>query len=132
VLGENLTMQGIQVNDALIGERWKIGDVVLEVSEPRIPCWRLGVRMDDKTFPKKFSKALRPGAYLRIINEGALENGDAVEIINKPNHTLTVRDVFEIYTQNHTNASKLLGVSKLSDAWQRWANETVQRNKLDS
>ena len=72
-LGENLTLHGVQVNDALIGERWKIGDVILEVSEPRIPCWRLGVRMEDKTFPKKFTKALRPGTYLRIKNDGELD-----------------------------------------------------------
>ncbi len=131
-LGENLTLQGVQVNDALIGERWKIGGVILEVSEPRIPCWRLGVRMEDKTFPKKFTKALRPGAYLRIKNEGELENGNMVEIIDKPEHTLTVRDVFEIYTQTHANANKILEISNMSDAWRRWADETVQKNKFDS
>ena len=47
-LGENLTTEGIDVNDALVGERWQVGTLVLEVSEPRIPCWRLGVRMNDK------------------------------------------------------------------------------------
>jgi MOSC domain-containing protein YiiM len=51
--GENLTTEGIEVNDALVGERWEIGTVVLEVCEPRIPCWRLGVRMNDKMFPWK-------------------------------------------------------------------------------
>lgn len=59
--GENLTTEGIEVNDALIGERWQVGSTILEVSEPRIPCWRLGVRMNDKTFPRKFTQALRPG-----------------------------------------------------------------------
>jgi len=49
--GENLTTEGMQVNDALVGERWQIGTTVLEVSEPRIPCWRLGDRMNDKTLP---------------------------------------------------------------------------------
>src|SRR5215208_2548192 len=48
--GEDLTTGGIEVNDALVGERWQIGALVLEVSEPRIPCWRLGARMNDKTF----------------------------------------------------------------------------------
>ena len=68
--GENLTTEGIEVNDALVGERWQIGTTVLEVSEPRIPCWRLGVRMNDKMFPRRFTEALRPGAYLRIVVEG--------------------------------------------------------------
>ncbi len=130
-LGENLTLRGILVNDALIGERWKVGEAVLEVSEPRIPCWRLGVRMNDKTFPRKFTKALRPGAYLRIIEEGGLERGDSVEILEKPNHKLSIRDVFKIYTQTHENANKILEVSKISDAWKRWADETIRRNKSD-
>ena len=60
--GENLTTEGIEVNDALVGERWQIGTTVLEVSEPRIPCWRLGVRMNDKLFPRRFTEALRPGS----------------------------------------------------------------------
>ncbi len=131
-LGENLTLKGISVNDALIGERWKVGEVILEVSEPRIPCWRLGVRMNDKTFPRKFTKVLKPGAYLRIIQEGSLEKGNSVEVIDKPDHALSVRDVFEIYTQTHANANRILEVSKMSDAWRRWADETMQRNKFDS
>jgi MOSC domain-containing protein YiiM len=74
--GENLTTEGIEVNDALVGERWQIGTTVLEVSEPRIPCWRLGVRMNDKLFPRQFTVALRPGAYLRLIAEGRVGAGD--------------------------------------------------------
>jgi MOSC domain-containing protein YiiM len=57
--GENLTTEGISVNDAVIGERWQIGSTVVEVSEPRVPCWRLGVRMNDEAFPRRFTAALR-------------------------------------------------------------------------
>lgn len=59
--GENITTERIKVSDALIGERWQIGTMVVEVSEPRIQCWRLGVRMDDKMFPRRFTHTLRPG-----------------------------------------------------------------------
>jgi MOSC domain-containing protein YiiM len=58
--GENLTTEGIAVNDALVGERW-VGTAVFEISKPRIPCWRLGVRMNDQMFPRRFTEALRPG-----------------------------------------------------------------------
>ena len=74
--GENLTTEGIDVNNALVGERWAIGTTVLEVSEPRVPCWRLAVRMNDKMFPRRFTEALRPGPYLRIVVEGDLGAGD--------------------------------------------------------
>lgn len=83
-LGENLTTEGIDVNGALVGERWQIGTAVLEVSEPRIPCWRLGVRMDDRRFPRRFSQAGRPGAYLRIAVEGDLGAGDEIRVIERP------------------------------------------------
>ena len=79
--GENLTTEGIDVNGALVGERWAIGSTVLEVSEPRVPCWRLGVRMNDPAFLRRFTAALRPGAYLRIVSEGDLGEGDAIRVV---------------------------------------------------
>ena len=126
--GENLTTTGIEVNDALIGERWQIGNVLLEVSEPRIPCWRLGVRMQDKSFPKKFTQALRPGPYFRIVQEGELSAGNAITIVEKPNHDLTLRDVFRIYTKNHDEAERILAVEQMSSDWKRWAENMVKKN----
>jgi MOSC domain-containing protein YiiM len=92
-LGENLTTVGIDVTHARVSERWAIGTAVLEVSEPRVPCWRLGVRMNDSSFPRRFTQALRPGAYLRIIAEGHLAAGDALRVIARPEHDLTIQDV---------------------------------------
>src|SRR6516164_1882927 len=92
--GENLTTEGMQVNDALLGERWQIGTVVLEVSEPRIPCWRLGVRMNDKMFPRRFTEVQRPGAYFRLVAEGEIGAGDEIRVVERPDHGLTIRDVF--------------------------------------
>src|SRR3954470_9059693 len=119
--GENLTTEGIEVNDALVGERWEIGSALLEVAEPRVPCWRLGVRMEDEAFPRRFTKALRPGAYLRIVGEGDIGEGDQIRVAQKPDHGLTVRDVFRIYTQDRDQAPRLLAVPQLSEAWKRWA-----------
>ena len=127
--GENLTTQGIDVNDALVGERWQIGTTVLEVSEPRIPCWRLGFRMDDKVFPRRFTEALRPGAYLRIVVEGELGAGDAIRIAERPDHDLTIRDVFRIYTSNRDEANRLLAVPRMSESWRRWAHDLLQKAK---
>ena len=121
--GENLTTEGIEVNDALIGERWEIGSALFEVSQPRVPCWRLGVRMNDKRFPRRFTKALRPGAYLRIVREGELGAGDEVRVVERLDHDLTVRDVFRIYTRDRREAGRLLAVPWLSESWKRWAEE---------
>ena len=125
--GENLTTQGIEVNDAVVGERWAIGSTVLEVSEPRIPCWRLGARMNDKTFPKKFTQALRPGPYLRIIQEGEIGEGDEIKVLEKPDHGLTVRDVFRIYTKDRSEVVRLVDVDQISEAWKNWANKELDK-----
>jgi MOSC domain-containing protein YiiM len=125
-VGENLTIEGIEVNDALIGERWEIGATLLEVSEPRIPCWRLGVRMEDKMFPRRFSQALRPGSYLRIIAEGELGAGDSIRVVEKPHHDLTVRDVMRIYVRDRDEVERLL-VPQLSESWRGWAAKLLRR-----
>jgi len=125
--GENLTTEGIDVNVALVGERWAIGTTVLEVSEPRIPCWRLGVRMNGNQFPRRFTEALRPGTYLRIIAEGELGAADEIRVVGRPNTDLTVRDVFRIYVHDRHEAGRLLAVPQMSDAWKRWAKDFLQK-----
>src|SRR5262249_35024855 len=125
--GENLTTEGMPVNDALVGERWQIGTVVLEVSEPRIPCWRLGVRMNDKTFPRRFTEALRPGAYFRLVAEGDIGAGDEIRVVERPDHGLTIRDVFRIYTRDRDEVERLLRVPQMSESWRRWARDELQK-----
>jgi MOSC domain-containing protein YiiM len=124
--GENLTTEGIELNEALVGERWQVGSTLLEVSEPRIPCWRLGVRMQDETFPRTFSKALRPGTYLRIVGEGDVGAGDEIRVVQKPDHGLTIRDVFRIYTRDRAEVPRLLEIPQLSDGWKSWAKRLVE------
>jgi MOSC domain-containing protein YiiM len=127
--GENLTTEGIEVNDALVGERWEVGTVVLEVSEPRIPCWRLGVRMNNKMFPRRFTEALRPGTYLRIVVEGDVGAGDQIRVVERPDHDLTIRDVFRIYTRDRHEVERLLAVPRMSESWRRWADDWLRKAK---
>src|SRR5215813_7118628 len=127
--GENLTTEGIEVNDALVGERWQVGTLVLEVSEPRIPCWRLGVRMNDKMFPRRFTEALRPGAYFRLVVEGGVGAGDEIRVVERPAHDLTIRDVFRIYTRDREDVERLLAVPRISESWRGWAQHFLEETK---
>ncbi|HJS74383.1 MAG TPA: MOSC domain-containing protein, partial [Vicinamibacteria bacterium] len=120
-VGENLTTSGIDVTNAVIGEQWAIGEALLEVSQPRSPCWKLGVKMGDPGFPKKFTQAERPGAYLRIAREGVLSPGDRIEVVEKPLHGVRVSDVFRIFTRERRKAPLLLSVPELSEDWKEWA-----------
>jgi MOSC domain-containing protein YiiM len=91
--GENLTTEGLDVSGAVVGERWRIGSVELEVCQPRLPCNKLALRMGEPQMVKRFAQASRPGAYLRIVHEGSLGAGDTVEVLSRPAHGVTVRDV---------------------------------------
>lgn len=128
-LGENLTTKGIDVNGAPVGERWAIGTTVLEVSEPRVPCWKLGVRMNDKLFPRRFTEALRPGALLRILVEGDVGAGDEIRVIERPSHDLTLRDVLRIYAFDRQEAGRLLAIPRMSEDWRWWAEHYLQETK---
>lgn len=126
MFGENLTTRGIDVGGAVVGQRWRIGDVVLEVSQPRLPCFKLGIRMEDPGFPEVFSASLRPGSYLRIVEEGSLAAGDGVEVGPPPGHGLTVTDIARIYSRDRAEAGRLLEAAELSDRWKRWARKITQ------
>jgi len=119
--GENLTLRGVDVTAARVGERWRIGKALLEVSAPRIPCWKLGVKMDDPRFVKTFARALRPGAYLRVIEEGELGAGDDLELVERPDHAVSVGLIAEAYLADHSLAPRLLAADALPDSWRDWA-----------
>lgn len=128
-MGENFTTDGIDVSGALVGERWEIGSAVFEVSEPRVPCWKLGARTEDKLFPRRFAQAGRPGAYLRIVTEGDVGVGDEVRVIGRPDHAVTVGDLFRIYTRDQHDAARLLTVPQMSLGWRRWAEDRLKRER---
>jgi MOSC domain-containing protein YiiM len=103
LFGENLTTEGIDVNDALLGERWRIGEVLLEVVSVRIPCtvfknW-LGVNgYDDSSWVKRFTVEGRPGPYLRVLEPGTLQVGDELQVEHRPDHDVTVTTLFRALT----------------------------------
>lgn len=124
--GENLTTEGIDLNSAVIGERWDIGSGVFEVSEPRLPCWKLAVRMGDPVFARRFLDAGRTGTYLRIIEEGDVGAGDEIRVIDRPDHELTVGEVAHIYHTARVEAGRLLQAPQVSESWRDWANKQLQ------
>jgi MOSC domain-containing protein YiiM len=92
--GENLTTQGIDLSAMPIGTRWRVGTALLEVSQPRFPCFKLGIRMGDAGFVKVFERAERFGAYLRILEVGDVGQGDEIVVIAPDVRDVpTIRDV---------------------------------------
>ena len=125
--GENLTVEGIDPSAAVIGERWRAGSALLEVSEPRFPCFKLGIRMGDPRFLKRFAKARRPGSYLRIIEEGEVGAGDRIEVLERPQHGVTIGRFAEAYLGDRSELAGLLAADQLSEDWRTWiADATTQ------
>jgi MOSC domain-containing protein YiiM len=118
--GENLTLEGIDVSGALIGERWRVGNTLLQVTSPRVPCAKLAMVMEEPTFVRQFAQALRPGAYLAIVESGDVAAGDAVEVVSKPGHKLTLAEMARIYFFERERAAEML-VPELPKSWSDWA-----------
>jgi MOSC domain-containing protein YiiM len=121
--GDNLTVAGLDPSDALIGERWAVGGTVLQVTAPRIPCYKLGIRMGDDSFPRRFAAAMRPGTYLSIVQEGEIGAGDPLEVVHRPDHQVTVRTVARAYHGERDLVPALLDAPELPGSWRSWAEE---------
>ncbi|MFD8910111.1 MOSC domain-containing protein [Streptomyces sp. NPDC059575] len=97
--GENLTLDGVEVSGAVIGERWRIGaELVLEVTSGRIPCRTFQGHLDERGWVKRFTRKAATGAYLRVIEPGEIRAGDAVEIVHRPEHGVTAAMQFRAVT----------------------------------
>jgi len=93
--GENLTTAGLALEACRVGEQWRVGDAVLEVVQPRFPCFKLGMRMGDAGFVKRFEAAGRPGVYLRIVTPGTIGAGDRIAVTPTPFPAApTIADLF--------------------------------------
>ncbi|HET7504273.1 MAG TPA: MOSC domain-containing protein [Kofleriaceae bacterium] len=114
--GENLTTEQIDLTAARIGERWRVGDVlVLEVSYPRIPCRTFAGWLGERGWIETFTLAARPGAYLRVIEPGPVQAGDSLDVIHRPAHDVTIGIVFRALTREPLLLERVLAADALPD-----------------
>jgi MOSC domain-containing protein YiiM len=123
MFGENLTLEGVDVSGAVIGERWTIGTVELQVCQPRLPCFKLGLRFGDPQMVKRFAQAGRPGAYLRIVTEGELGAGDEVDITARPAHGVTVAQVSRAIMLDESGLAAAAAAPELPASLSSWMLE---------
>lgn len=118
MFGENLTTSGIDVNEAEVGERWRVGEALLEIASVRIPCndfkgWMGLNGANNRAWVKRFTMVGRPGPYLRVIEEGLIGPGDSLSVEHKPGHGVTVSTMFKALTTDPTLLPELLKVEGL-------------------
>lgn len=118
--GENLTTSGVDVTGALVGERWRVGSgddaVELVVTLPRIPCHTFRAWIDERGWLKTFTAQARPGAYLAVSRPGTIRPGDAVEVLFRPEHDVTIGVLFRSQTLERDLAARVLTAREYLEA----------------
>jgi len=122
LFGENLTTEDLDLSRAVVGERWSVGSTLLEVAQPRLPCFKLGIRLNDSELPKRFLSASRMGAYLLVVEEGDVGAHDEVRVMHRPEHGVTLRDMVEAL-RSPVKAAALGAVPRLPEFWRQVAEK---------
>jgi MOSC domain-containing protein YiiM len=124
--GENFTITGWLEDAVCIGDEFQVGKARVQVTQPRSPCFKLGIRMGDDTFPGRFADARRPGAYLRVIVEGALAAGDTIDVEPAAPPAVSVGD---LVTEDLTDGllQRVAADPRVPDAWRRSAARALTR-----
>jgi len=120
--GENLTIEGLLEQDVHLGDRLHIGSAELVVTQPRLPCYKLGIRFGREDMVKRFLASRRTGFYLSVAIEGDVGAGDTIEIVERHPAAVSIPELLRIYLKEHVAADRLreaIAVSALSDAWRR-------------
>ena len=132
MFGENLTTADLDVDGALVGERWGVGDeVVLEVCGGRVPCATFAHRMGVRGWLKKFTEVARSGAYLSIESGGTVRPGDAIEVLTRPAHGVTVEDTFRAFMGDLDVARRVLAGDCLPEDEADWLRDLIERRTAE-
>jgi MOSC domain-containing protein YiiM len=121
--GENLTLEGLLEDDAHIGDRFRMGTAVLMVTQPRLPCYKLGIRFGREDMPDRFLESGRTGFYFAVVDEGELGKGDTLQPIHRDANRISVRDLLRLsYGVGHQEVQlieRALNVEALSPSWRK-------------
>ena len=112
LVGENLTIDNFDEKEVLIGDEYKIGTTLLQISQPRIPCYKIGIKMNNRDFPKLFSQSGLLGSYMRVIQPGRINKGDAVELSKREDVSMSI---FEISQLLFVDLKNIEGMKKAID-----------------
>jgi MOSC domain-containing protein YiiM len=128
--GENFTVRGMVEDDVHIGDVFRVGDALVEVSQPRPPCFKLGIKMGMARFPKLFLASGRVGFYLRVLDEGEVGAGDVFERVESDPERVTVREMSHLLffdPENLEGAERALRIRALSPGWRGSFEERLTR-----
>ena len=130
MFGENLTAQWSGEDALNIGDRFRVGSAEVMVTEPRLPCYKLGVKFGREDIIKRFLASGRTGFYVAVVREGKVEAGDAVELIERDRHGVTVADITRLYAHDRNNRDLLdraVQIPALPESWKGYFRHRIEK-----
>jgi MOSC domain-containing protein YiiM len=129
MFGENFTSAGLLEN-VQIGDRFRVGSAEVIISEPRVPCYKLSLKFGRADMVKRFLASGRTGFYVMVAKEGMVQAGDAIELLSRVNHSVTVADVTRLYASKQADPATLrraVDLEALSHAWRDFLRRRLAR-----
>ncbi|MBW4518583.1 MAG: MOSC domain-containing protein [Scytolyngbya sp. HA4215-MV1] len=130
IFGENFTVTGFKEEKINIGDRFQIGSVQLMVTQPRMPCYKLGIRFGRPDMVKRFLASRRTGFYFSVLQEGEVVAGDTLELVSRDSNNITVADITQLYTREQTDPELLHRAAQLEGlpaSWRDYFQEQIRR-----
>ena len=121
--GENLSTTGLAEDEVLIGDEFRIGTARVRATEPRMPCYKLGIRFEQEDIVKRFLESERSGFYFSVLREGRIQAGDAIEPVKKNSRSVSVAEVTRLYTTDKENVDllrRVVALDALGDSWRQY------------
>src|SRR5215472_4324637 len=122
MFGENLTTEGLNENMINIGDRFRIGSAEVVATQPRMPCYKLGVKFGRMDVVRRFMTSGRPGIYFKVSQEGEVEAGESIELISKDENNITVKDIVRLYVKNNKDVESMQRAIRVKDLPIGWKN----------
>lgn len=120
IFGENFTITGLKEAEVNIGDRYRIGSAELMVTQPRLPCYKLGIRFGRPEMVQRFLESRRTGFYFRVLQEGEVGTGDTLELISRDNHNITVAHITQLYVREQHDPDLLRRAIQLEALPESW------------
>ena len=131
MFGENFTTECLLENEVHIGDRFRVGSALVEVSEPRMPCSKLGLKFGRNDVIKRFLESRRTGLYFRVLEEGEVASADEFELVQRGEHGLRVADVTELLvnkTADEASLQRAAQCSPLAESWRVYFKKRIEKN----
>lgn len=127
MFGENLTIEGLSEDTVRIGDHYRIGSAELVVTQPRLPCFKLGIRFGRPDMVKRFLASRRTGFYLAVLEEGEVEAGDSIRLVSRAETPLTVADITRLYVDGEEDLEGLQHAARVEALPEDWRDYFRER-----